>query len=792
MENRIIFMAGIKRHRGSLLGIAILLFLTALSLCTVLTVYLQGNRYIQEEIQRTGFGYLTAWVSNVPDMDDLAQSIRMENGVESIWTQNLIFADYEGNGIESDSEGQLISWQTDEKRYKFLQEDFSGYAEPPEGISTNEVYVSPSMVSVLNVEIGDMITFPVARGGQNVNLTVAGYYEDPFMGSSMIGMKGFLIAPELYKQISDMIENSGIDALARNGAMIHVTIDKDSGLTVSEMNRRLNEDTMLSQYTEFIHSADAMEDFMTILQNAFCGILAAFSLILLGAAFVVLGHSISGIIEQDWKNLGILKTMGMTGQKLIQIQTIQYLCSMAAGLLLGMITAAPMAGIVSQLTVTTSGVLIPAGLPVLPCMGVLAGMLLILTGFTVLRLRSIHVIVPMEAIRGERHRETEREHRSVRKNKKKSIQISEKGLMLRLAVRQILSGRQRYVGACLVAVFLVFFASLAGRMNDWLGADGQGMMDAFNPADLDMGIQVLGELSREEMEQAVRSYSEITDSYMLAMPDVSVNGSNYTANVITEPERFHISRGKTSQNTDEVVLTETIASDLGVDIGDRVTIQGDAGTKEFTVSGIYHCANDMGANLGMSREGYLSIGNDDPRIWCYHYFLSDSSQKQAITEHLEQAYGGDVHIHENTWPGLSGIIRAMHLMLLAMYGMSAVFICIVTIMTGSKILDAEKKDMGIYKAIGCSVRMLCMTFAVRFGIVAMIGAMVGTAAAALLTDPVVAAVMRLAGISNFASNSSFGTAVVPGIFISVLFLLFAYLASGKIRKKDRMVLTVEG
>lgn len=790
MENRIIFRAGIKRHRGSLLGITILLFLTALSLCTVLTVYLLGNRYIQEEIQRTGFGDLTAWVSNVPDIDELTQSIRMEDGVESIRTQNLIFADYEGNGIESDSEGQLISWQTDDGRYKFLQEDFSGYAEPPEEIGPDEVYVSPSMVSVLHVEIGDTIAFPVARGGQDVDLTVAGYYEDPFMGSSMIGMKGFLIAPETYEQISEMIGNSGIDALARNGAMLHVSIDKDSGLTVSEMNRRLNENTMLSQHTEFIHSADAMEDFMTILQNAFCGILAAFSLILLGAAAVVLSHSISGMIEQDWKNLGILKTMGMTGQKLIQIQTIQYLCGMAVGLLFGMIAAAPVAGIVSHLTVTTSGVLIPAGIPVLPCMGVLAGMLVLLAGFAVLRLRSIHVIAPMEAIRGERQRKAERKHRSVRKDKK-SIRISEKDLMFRLAVRQILSGRRRYVGACLVAVFLVFFASLAGRMNDWLGADGQGMMDAFNPADLDMGIQVLGELGREEMEQVVRSYSEIKDSYMLAMPDVSVNGSNYTANVITEPERFHISRGQTSRNADEVVLTETIASDLGIDIGDRVTIQGDAGTKDFTVSGIYHCANDMGANLGMSREGYLSIGNDDPRIWCYHYFLSNPSQKQAITEHLEQAYGGDVHVHENTWPGLSGIIRAMHLMLLVMYGMSAVFICIVTIMTGSRILDAEKKDMGIYKAIGCSVRMLRVTFAIRFGIVAMIGAVVGTAAAALLTDPVAAAVMRLAGISNFASNPSFGTAVIPGVFISVLFFLFAYLASGKIRKEDMMVLTVE-
>lgn len=43
----------------------------------------------------------------------------------------------------------------------------------------------------------------------------------------------------------------------------------------------------------------------------------------------------------------------------------------------------------------------------------------------------------------------------------------------------------------MVAALLVFSASLTGRMNDWLGPDGQGMMDAFNSADLDLGVQAV-------------------------------------------------------------------------------------------------------------------------------------------------------------------------------------------------------------------------------------------------------------------------------------------------------------
>lgn len=783
MENRIIYRAGIRKHKGSLMGIAILLFLVSLSLSTVLAISLGGGSYIRQEMQRAGFGSLTAWVAGVPDMEQLTDSIETQEGIERTEVQNLIFSDYEANGVESDSEGQLIPWTTGESTYHFFQDNFSGYRETPNEVAAGTVYVSPSMVSIMDLQVGDSITFSIARGGQHVSFTVAGYYEDPFMGSSMIGMKGFLIAETDYTAILQTIGENGMDSLARNGAMIHIFTEGKSNASISDISRLLNENTPISQYTEFIHSADAIEGFMGILQNAFCGLLAAFALILLIAAMVVLGHSISGVIEQEYRNLGILKTVGMTGNRLIRLQLVQYLTVMLGGILPGIMAAFPAAKVAGRMTLTTTGILLTADLPVLPCLTAFTVILLLLMGFTVLKLKKIMTVTPMNAIRGET---TE-----IRWRPGKTFRMKAEGLPFRLALRQLLSGKKRYVSACLIAILLVFFASLAGRMNAWLGPEGKGMMDAFNPADLDIGVQALGELDPEEMEDMVRSYTEITDSYLLAMPSVSVNGTNYTANVITEPERFHISQGETCRSADEVVLTETAASDLGVSIGDNVTIRGDAGNGEFTVSGIYHCANDMGANIGMNREGYLTIGQDTPKLWCHHYFLADPSQRAAVTEGLTQAYGGDVHVHENSWPGLFGIISAMRGLLVFMYGMIAVFVFIVTIMAGSKILAAEQKDLGIYKSIGCSTKMLRVTFALRFGIAALIGAVVGTILAAILTDPLVSAVMRFAGISNFASHPTVSNMIIPGLAVMLLFLGCSYLKAGKIKKSDMAVLTAE-
>ena len=88
-------------------------------------------------------------------------------------------------------------------------------------------------------------------------------------------------------------------------------------------------------------------------------------------------------------------------------------------------------------------------------------------------------------------------------------------------------------------------------------------------------------------------------------------------------------------------------------------------------------------------------------------------------EVLETAYGGDIHVHENTWPGLFGIISAMQALLLFMYALVIVFILVVTVMTSSKILSTEQKDLGIYKAIGFSSACLQLTFSLRFAVVSL-------------------------------------------------------------------------
>lgn len=751
-----------------------MIFMVSTALCTILSVWTNANNYVYSEIKRVGFGSFTAWISGNQDMKSLANDIRNIPEIERIQIQNLIYSNYIVNGQESDSEGQIISYSYNDNKYKFFNNELTAHTDPPLEIAKGELYLSPAMVSMFDVKIGDKILFPIARQGRNKDkiLTIKGYYENPYMGSSMIGMKGFLIGNADYKEIMETIQGSSIDALARNGDMLHIFTDEQA--TNSTMNQLLTEHTTIWNNMEYVYSQSTIANFMLILQNAFSGFLIAFVMILFLAVIVVLVHSLSSGIDADSINIGILKTIGFTSQKLRALQLIQYLICFVAGFLLGFIVSIPVSNIIVKITLTATGILIPA-VPtlMLDIFGFIA-MLLLIVLIIVVKTRKVGYIPPVIAIY-ESVSESQKTYKNIFKIKKNYLH-------LRLATRQVITGKRKYIGICCVAIMLVFFASIVGRMELWLGTDGKGMMDAFNPAEHDIGVQALGSLTVDEVEKKILSYTDITDSYLLAMPDVMVNGLGYTANVITEPNRFNILEGKTCLNANEVVLTQMAANDFGVSIGDKVTVAGTNGNMEFVVSGIYQCANDMGKNIGLNQEGYLKIGQNDSNIWCHHYFLKDTALKQAIKENLEQSYSGDIHVHENSWPGLYGIISAMNVLVAFMVGIVVLFIIIVTILTGNRLLESEKKEMGIYQSIGFSSEQLRLGFSIRFAIAAAVGGTIGTTLVKLFADPFVSMVMKMAGISNFSAYPGLLSICLPALMVILLFFCFAYVSTGKIKK----------
>ena len=206
---------------------------------------------------------------------------------------------------------------------------------------------------------------------------------------------------------------------------------------------------------------------------------------------------------------------------------------MGAGLLLSI----PAAGLICRMTVTTTGLLIPSALPIGICLGAIG-----INSSPAAGLR----LVPHRKDPPDFSRERDPGNLEEIPGKQKDSFPHPKERPYLLARPAAASQRQAPLHRGLSGgVLLVFFASLIGRVNAWLGPNGEGLMDAFNPADLHIAAQPMGETTIDRGGADHWELYAITDSYDLAMPSVSVNGVDMTANVITEPERFHLLSGQT-------------------------------------------------------------------------------------------------------------------------------------------------------------------------------------------------------------------------------------------------------
>ena len=762
---RMLLRAAIKRQKGSIAGIFVLVFVLALCLFSAITVYLSGINSVESEMQRLGFGDLTIWTSGQPER--LTTEIESISDVESVICQPLIFAGYEINGSYSDDEGQLLVYDGSVP-YRFLSAD--GDTQPIPEIMPGTVYISPALCSSFDVGVGDTIQFELSRTNGIRSLEVVGYFGDAFMGSSMIDMKSFLIHEDDFAAMQELIsEAADVDVLGRSGAMFHILRGADGTLSDLDFYRQIYESTDISLYTEFTYKQESILNYMLLLQNILSGFLIAFSVVLLMVCLIIISHSLSVVVEQEKQDMAILKILGLSGNGLRGLYLFLYGATILAGLFLGLVLSWGIAGLLARAMVSSTGLLVELSFPTGVILAILSGVLLLFAVFVFVRTKRIVEIAPVQTMR------------EVSDGVKIISAFRKRFLGLDIALRELRSGKKKYIALCMISAFLALFLSVIGRMGTWLGPNGEGLMNTFSVADHDLGVQPFNEsVPMDEIERIINWYSPIKETYELAMQSVTVNGQEYTANVLNDTKWFHVLSGNVCDGG-SILITDTVANELSLSIGDTVQVAANGRMENYTISGIYQCANGMGSNIGMSLGGYSKIGNITGYIWCYHYILENGSVRDYAMAYLQENYRG-IDVHTNSWSGLSGIVFVMHTLIVVIYLVAALFILVSVALTANKLLQTESGKMAIYKSLGMSSGRLRVSFALRFFIVVIIGTGIGICLSAFCADSAIGGVFKMFGIGEFSSGFSVLGTVLPMTAIPLLFFGFALALSAKLKR----------
>ena len=787
-----------RKNKGSFISVAILMFVVSVALTTAFSVIINTNKRDKEQMDAGGLGNIMAAIDyeyqgQTMDeyyvyCDELANKMLAVDGVERIDQIPTVIMNIEDvNGGDGNGSVFVYDYQSKYLTYNIYDENDKLLTDFK--LKEGEIIVPVSFKSLYKTEIGDEVTLELHGWEQeektNHTYKIAAYMEDPYMGSSVMGIKTLLLCED---DIASLCEKDFTKE--GNSFVFSVHKSKESKLTDAELEANLNRETSYAGYTWITLTKAQAYNYMTMITNIFAGILVAFIVMLVVATIIVLGHNISSSIEHDFVNLGILKAVGMSNNKLRFSIMLGYLFAGLVGANIGVPVAIPCIAAINNIIRPVIG-LYPESTPALfETIISLVAIFVIIIIFIAIKLIKISRITPVSAINGGR--------KDVHFSSLFKLPISKKALGTSLAYRQLISGKKQYIGAIIITAILTLFMVMISDMCIYFSDDDK-INDMFAPVEYEMYTYAT---SDEEWEEKLADAESIIGKYtnyrkfFYSSRYVLLNDTQIWCGINSEPDYVKsVYEGRSCTYDNEIVITEYMTENYGIKLGDEVTISLDGKSADYIVSGYYQCTNDVGKNITMSLEGYYRLvgePEEGTRLGCV-YDLDDDDLADEIYEEITEKYSEEeVYFgYDTDFSGDDSIILALYGVTILIYILSGIFVAITVVLVCSKIFAKEKQDYGIYKAMGFTSAKLRRQFAVRFVICAFIGATIGIICTLLFSNALLSGILKMFGMYNFSSSLNVVAAIVPVIFMSLVYYLFSYIVSRKMKKVTPRVLINE-
>lgn len=365
-----ILKANIKLGKANFISILILIFVVSLALTAVVTVNTNSAKRDSEALQEDGFGDFWVVFSNDTmnqngiTIEELAEKIGDCKETGQINRIDCAFASVKDiNGQERNNNTFMVNGDGG-ICFRIYANDEQSFLENPDELQKGEVAVPISFQSMYDCKVGDQMV--VDNNGTEEKMTIKYFFEDPFMGSSMMGVKTILISrSDLNTYIEASIQNS--EGTIQSGKILNVFMAEEVSLSALKLEQTLNKQTNFTAYAYLTISASQASTYMLIVVNIFSGILIVFIILLLIVTLIVIGHNISSSIEMEYANIGILKSIGFTAGKLKQIYILQYFIAVLIGSILGIPAAIPVIKLINQMTKPVTCLQISDKIAFLPC-----------------------------------------------------------------------------------------------------------------------------------------------------------------------------------------------------------------------------------------------------------------------------------------------------------------------------------------------------------------------------------------------------------------------------------------
>ena len=610
-------------------------------------------------------------------------------------------------------------------------------------VEPGKAYVSGLFAKDTGIKVGEKFTIRI--GEKEREFEYLGRAKDAFLGSDFMGNPRYIMNSEDYNYLC-----SDAEAQYCRGGIYYIDTNE-----VSEIEAMLGEQPgVLFSGT---NSTIKTTHIMSMIAAALLLIVSVFLIII---SFVVLKHTIVFTIDEEFREIGVMKAIGIKNSSIRALYIIKYFAITVVGSSVGFVLSMPFSDLMLKSVTTTmyieseNSVIVS----VLCCLAVILITLLYCWNST----RKIKNLSPINAVRngttGERFRKKSIMHLS--KSKLNSTAF--------LSANDIMSEPKKYsIVTAAFAMLMLLIMILANTANT-LNSDK--LLFLFGCTESDVFITLTDESNKaaganvdtqKSILESISSIEKILDENDMS-GTVHVEGMYSTTAVYedtktkvifqhcsdTKASDYKYEEGVAPENADEVALSYLVAEKLNVGVGDTITLLIDGEKRECMVTALLQTFGQLGT-VCRFHEDFDVSKLDSAGLYAFQVDFDDKVDKKEYDSRIEklkeifdteQIYDAAGFVKECT--GAADTFSAIKYMVLII---TLLIVVLIAVLMERSFISAEKAEIALMKAIGFSNKSIIWHHTLRFGIVALMASIIAAVLCLPVTKLAVDPIMGIMG-----------------------------------------------
>jgi putative ABC transport system permease protein len=640
-------------------------------------------------------------------------------------------------------------------------------------IKKGEIGIPAYFLQQNNIKVGDYLI--IKKEHFQMRLKVVSFVRDSMMNPVIVSSKRFLVNEEDYIFIKE-----NINFIGDTEHVIEFLVNEEKDIKV------LNNEYISSDLPKNGIPIDiSLLKLMNGLTEGFTAAIIIFvSFILIVISLLCIRFTILSSLEEDFKEIGVMKAIGIKLNYIKKIYMIKYIVlsisALAFGYVISLLTTDLFFSNIIIYFGKTDNTFFTKLIPIF----LLILIFLIVYFFSNLIFRKINKISSIDAIRYVKSNE---------RNGKRLIKLHNNkflSLNIFMALNYILQKKKTFILLFSVFILCVFMIILPVNLLSTAKSPTFIKYMGVGICDLRIDLQVSENIEMEyhkiienlENDDSIEIFSAYK-TYMLKM----LNSEGNLENINVEVGNFEVFpleyiNGNSPSNENEIALSYLIAKDFNKNIGEEVEIIVDNQVKKMMISGIYQDITNGGKGAKA-----LNIISENDKILRYIFnvnFNSSADKKLKSNEYSEIMNPGKVTLIEDYMnQTFDNIISQMTFITIISILISLSVAILITVLFLKMIIAKDNVQITIMKSIIFNYSEIKKQYIIISFLVLFISIIIGTIFANTLGLNLVRLIMENLGAFgfNFTIKPFFSYFLMPLVLFSVV-IFSAFTALNKIKQ----------